>query len=159
MRAALAGVDRSLPAYSMSPLDTIVRESVAPKRFSMLLLSLFAIVALFLATVGLYGVVAYTVSQRTREIGLRMAIGARPGDVFRLIVGGGMKLAVLGVVVGIASSLALARLIQSMLFEVAPFDLVSYVATTGALLVMAAIACYIPARRAVRVDPTVALQS
>ena len=95
----------------MTPLATVVSDSVAQRRFSMLLLGLFALVALFLAAVGLYGVVAYTVSQRTQEIGLRMAIGAQRGDVLRLVVGGGMKLAVAGVALGIACALGLARLV------------------------------------------------
>jgi len=158
VRGALHDIDPSLPAFSMSPLETIVAESVAQRRFSMLLLSVFATVALFLAAVGLYGVVAYGVSQRTREIGLRMAMGAQPGDVLSMIIGGGMRMALIGVVIGVAASLALARLIQAMLFDVTPFDATSYAATAGLLLVVAALACYLPARRAMRVDPTVALQ-
>jgi putative ABC transport system permease protein len=158
-RTVLKEIDPALPAFSISPLEAVVTESVAQKRFSMLLLSLFAGVALFLAGVGLYGVVAYGVSQRTREVGLRMAIGAQPSDVLLMIVGGGMKVALVGVVIGIGASLALARYIESLLFEVAPFDVMSYVVTALTLLVVAAIACYVPARRAMRVDPTIALQS
>jgi ABC-type antimicrobial peptide transport system permease subunit len=124
----------------------------------MLLLGLFAFVALFLAAVGLYGVVAYTVSLRTSEIGLRMAIGAEPADVLRMVVGGGMKLATIGVVIGIAGALALASLIASMLYGVTAFDPASYVVTATVLLVVAALACWIPARRAMRVDPLVALR-
>jgi putative ABC transport system permease protein len=142
----------------VSTLDSIVADSVAQRRFSMLLLSLFAGVALFLAAVGLYGVVAYGVSQRTREIGLRMAIGAQPWHVLTMVVGGGMKVAAIGVVIGVVASLGLARLIKAMLFDVTPFDAASYAATAGVLLVVAAVACYLPARRAMRVDPTVALQ-
>jgi ABC-type antimicrobial peptide transport system permease subunit len=124
----------------------------------MMLLGLFAFVALFLAAVGLYGVVAYTVSQRTQEIGLRMAIGAEPGDVMRMVVGGGMKLAAIGVAIGIAGALALASLVASMLYGVTPFDPVSYATTAGVLLGVAALACWVPARRAMRVDPLVALR-
>ena len=159
VRQTVREVDRTLPAYSMSPLATIVSESVAARRFSMLLLVLFAGVALFLAAVGLYGVVSYTVSQRTREIGLRLAIGAQPGDVLRMIVGGGMKLAAAGVIIGIAAAVALAQLVESMLFDVAPSDLVSYAATSALLLAIAMLACYLPARRAMRVDPIVTLQA
>src|SRR5262249_27849317 len=119
-RQTVREIDPTLPAYSINPLTTIVSESVAQQRFSMLLLTLFAAVALFLASVGLYGVVSYSVSQRTREIGLRMAIGAQPGDVVRMVVGGGMKLALAGVVVGIAGAIGLARLVQTLLFEVTP---------------------------------------
>ena len=157
-RQVVRDLDPALPAYSVSPLATVVSDSVAQRRFSMMLLVLFAGVALFLAAVGLYGVVAYTVSQRTREIGLRMAIGARPGQVLGMIVGGGMKLALAGVVIGIAGALALARLVKTMLFEVAPTDPVSYAVTAAALLAVAACACYMPARRAMRVDPIVAMQ-
>ncbi len=158
VRQTVQSIDRALPAFAMTPLTTVVSESVADRRFSMLLLGLFAFIALFLAAVGLYGVVAYTVSQRTQEIGLRMAIGAQRGDVLRLVVGGGMKLAVAGVAIGIACALGLARLVATMLYEVTPFDPVSYTATALVLLAVAALACYVPARRAMRVDPIVALR-
>ena len=158
-REVLHHLDASLPAYAMSPLATIVSDSVGQRRFSMLLLGVFAIVALFLAAVGLYGVVAYSVSLRTREIGLRMAIGARPGDVLGMVVGGGMKLALAGVVLGSSAAVLLARLVQTMLFDVSPSDPASYALTAVALLVVAAVACYVPARRAMRVDPVVALQT
>jgi ABC-type antimicrobial peptide transport system permease subunit len=142
----------------MSTLENVVNESVAQRRFSMLLLGLFALIALFLAAVGLYGVVAYTVSQRTQEIGLRMAIGAEGRDVMRLVLGGGMRLALVGVVIGIAGALALSRLVRSMLFHVTPFDPATYAATALLLLGVAALACYVPARRAMRVDPLTALR-
>jgi putative ABC transport system permease protein len=157
-RLAVREVDPSLPAASMTPLTDVISESVAQRRFSMLLLGLFALVALFLAAVGLYGVVAYTVSLRTQEIGLRMAIGAQPGDVLRMVLGSGMKLATAGVVIGIAGALAMASLVASMLFGVTPFDPVSYAATAAVLLLVAALACYVPARRAMAVDPLVALR-
>ena len=115
-------------------------------------------IAVFLAAVGLYGVVAYSVSQRTQEIGVRMAIGARPGDVLRMVVGGGLKLALIGVAIGIAVTLAVAQVIATMLFVVTPFDPASYALTSLALLAIAALACYVPARRAMRVDPLVALR-
>lgn len=158
VRDVLGELDRTLPAYSITPLATVLNESVAQQRFSMLLITLFGGVALFLSAVGLYGVVAYTVSLRTKEIGLRMAVGAKPRDVLTLIVGGGMKLALLGVVAGTIGAFAASSLVEAMLFEVEPTDPVSYAATAGLLLVIAAIACYIPARRAMRVDPMVALQ-
>lgn len=158
VRQVLGAIDRTLPAYSVTPLSTVLDESVAQRRFSMLLIALFGGVALFLSAVGLYGVVAYTVSLRTKEIGLRMAIGAQPGDVLRLIVGGGMKLAIIGVVVGTIGAFAASSLVETMLFEVEPTDPLSYAATAGLLLVIAGVACYIPARRAMRVDPMVTLQ-
>jgi ABC-type antimicrobial peptide transport system permease subunit len=116
-------------------------------------------VALFLAAVGLYGVVAYAVSQRTQEIGLRMAIGAQRGDVLRMVLAGGMKLALVGVVLGIGIALAVARSLRSLLFEVTPFDAWSYVVTATVLLAVSALACYVPARRATAVDPLVALRT
>ena len=124
----------------------------------MLLIMLFGGVALFLSAVGLYGVVAYTVSLRTREIGLRMAIGALPSDVMKMILGGGMKLAAVGVVIGVAGALALSQLVEGMLFEVEPSDPASFAATAVLLMAVAALACYIPARRAMKVDPIVTLQ-
>ena len=158
VRQIVRDLDGRLPAYSMTPLAEVVSESVAQQRFSMLLILLFGGVALFLSAVGLYGVVAYTVSLRTREIGLRMAVGASPSDVLRMIVGGGMKLALLGVALGVGGALALSQLVKAMLFEVEPSDPASYAATAALLLVVAALACYIPARRAMRVDPMVTLQ-
>jgi putative ABC transport system permease protein len=159
VRRAVRAIDSGLPAYSIVPLDTILSDSIAQRRFSMLLLALFASVALFLASVGLYGVVAYTVSQRTQEIGVRMAIGAQRGDVLRMVLGGGMKLAFLGIAIGVAAALALAGLVSSMLFGVTPFDPASYAATSLLLLTVAALACYVPARRAMRVDPLIALRT
>jgi putative ABC transport system permease protein len=158
-RQAIRQLDPLLPTYSMMPLTQVISESVAQRRFSMLLLGLFAVIALFLAAVGLYGVVAYSVQQRTREIGLRMAIGASPGDVLKLIVGGAMKLALVGVVLGLAGAAIFARLAQTLLFEVAPSDPASYLATAAVLFGVAMIACYAPTRRAMRVDPTAALQA
>ena len=158
-RQALRDIDPTLPAYALAPLSTVVTESVAQRRFSMLLLAVFALVALFLAAVGLYGVVAYAVSQRTQEIGLRMAIGAQRGDVLRLVLGGGMKLATIGVVLGIVGALALSRYMATMLFGVTRFDATSYAVTAAVLLAISALACYVPARRAMRVDPLVALRT
>jgi putative ABC transport system permease protein len=158
-REAVRGIDPALPAYAMAPLADIVSDSVAQRRFSMLLLAVFAGVALFLAAVGLYGVVAYAVNQRTREIGLRMAIGAQRGDVLSLIVGGGMKLAIIGVAIGLAGALALSGFVEAMLFDVTPLDPTSYGVTASVLLAVAALACYVPARRAMQVDPIVALRN
>ncbi len=158
-RQVVRDIDPMLPAYSINALSQIVDDSVAPQRFSMLLLGTFAAIALFLAAVGLYGVVAYSVQQRTREIGLRMAIGAAPRDVLRMVVAGAMKLALVGVVLGLAGAAGLARLAASLLFEVTPADPASYAATSAVLFAVAMIACYVPARRAMRVDPMTALQA
>jgi putative ABC transport system permease protein len=158
VRGLVRDLDRQLPAYSMSPLSEVVSGSLAQRRFSMLLLGLFAGIALFLAAVGLYGVISYAVSQRTQEIGLRLAIGAPRGHLLGMVIGQGMRLVVAGVAVGLLGSLALARLVSTMLFEVTPFDPPSYAGTAAVLLVVAALACYVPARRAMRVDPIVALR-
>jgi putative ABC transport system permease protein len=158
-RQTLREIDPALPAFGMTPLARVVSDSIAQRRFSMLLLLGFAGVALFLAAVGVYGVVAYSVSQRTQEIGVRMAIGARHLDVIRMVVGGGMKLALAGTGIGLAVALALSRAIRTMVFGVTPFDPVSYVVTALVLLVVAVLACYVPARRATRVDPVDALRN
>jgi putative ABC transport system permease protein len=158
-RQTVRDIDNGLPAFAMTPLADVVSESIAQRRFSMLLIGVFATVALVLAAVGLYGVVSYSVSQRTPEIGLRMAIGAQRRDVLRLVVGGGMKLAMIGAVIGVAGALALSNVLATMLFELTPLDLVSYSGTAAVLLAVAMVACYVPARRAMRVDPIVALRA
>jgi putative ABC transport system permease protein len=158
LRLALRDVDPALPAFAMTPLEDVVSGSVSRRRFTTLLIVIFAGVALLLAAVGLYGVVAYTVSQRTREIGLRMAMGAQRGQVMRMVLGGGMKLALIGVVLGIGGALSLASLLASLLFGVTPFDPASYAATAALLLTVAAVACYVPARRAMTMDPLRALR-
>ena len=157
-RQAVREIDQALPAFAMTPLRNVISDSVAQRRFSMLLLAGFAATALFLAAVGIYGVVGYSVSQRTREIGVRLAIGAERRDVLALVVGGGMKLAAVGVAIGLAGALGLTQLIATMLFNVTPFDPFSYAVTAAVLLTIAAIACYVPARRAMNVDPLVAIR-
>ncbi len=157
-RALVRDIDRNLPAYRMSPLAEVVRDSLAQRRFSMLLLSLFALIALLLAGVGLYGVVSHSVSARTQEIGVRLAIGAPRGRLLAMVIGQGMTLVIAGIVVGLAGALALARLVSTLLFEVTPFDPPSYAGTVVALLAVALLACWVPARRAMRVDPIAALR-
>jgi putative ABC transport system permease protein len=124
----------------------------------MLLLGLFAALALILAAVGIYGLMAYAVSQRTHEIGVRVAVGAQQRDILALIVGHGAKLAFLGIAIGIAGAFALTRLMASLLFQVTPTDPETFAAVATLLAVVALVACYIPARRAARVDPMVALR-
>jgi ABC-type antimicrobial peptide transport system permease subunit len=157
-RQVVRSLDPALPAYSMNTLEDVISESIAPRRFPMLLLGVFAAIAVGLAAVGLYGVVAYGVSLRTQEIGIRMAIGAGRGDVLRMIVAGGMRVALIGVIVGIAGALVLSRLLRTMLFGVTIVDPASYIAPALMLLVVATLACYIPARRAMRLDPLSALR-
>jgi putative ABC transport system permease protein len=135
-----------------------VATSVAPQRASMLLLSAFASVALLLAMIGIYGVSAYYVTQRTQEIGIRMALGAQMTDVMKLVLKSGMGLALLGVGLGLVGAFALTRLMTTLLFAVKPTDGVTFIAVSLCLLITALIACYLPARRATKVDPLVALR-
>jgi putative ABC transport system permease protein len=158
VRDAVREIDASLPPYSMRVLTSVVSESLAERRFSMMLLALFAGIASFLAAVGLYGVVSYTVSQRTREMGLRLAMGASGSGLMRTMIGQGMKPALAGVAIGLAAAVALARFLETLLFGVTPFDPASYAVTALALLAVAALACFLPARRTLRLDPLVALR-
>ena len=158
VRRVVQGLDRSLPAYSMAPLSDVVTGSLAQRRFSMLLIGLFALIALALAAVGLYGVISYAVSQRTQEIGVRLAMGAPQGEVLGMVIRQGLKLAGVGVAIGLLGAFALSRLLTSMLFGVTTLDPLSYAGTVTLLLLMAAFACYVPARRAMSVDPIVALR-
>jgi putative ABC transport system permease protein len=159
VRDVMAQIDRGIPPYRFASMAEVVSDSVADRRFPLLVLSLFAFVALFLAGVGLYGVLSYTVTQRTQEIGVRMAIGAAPPQVRRLVVGHGLRLTLAGMALGFAGALALSQLVTAMLFDVAPFDPISYVATAAGLLAVASLASYLPARRATRVDPLTALRA
>jgi putative ABC transport system permease protein len=139
-------------------MEQRVAKSVASKRFVMFLLGAFSILALGLSAVGIYGVMAYLVTQRTQEIGVRMALGAQKRDVLKLVVGRGMILAIIGTAIGLAASLALTRLMRSLLFEVTPTDWLTFVTASTVLLTVALLACYIPARRATKLDPLVALR-
>jgi putative ABC transport system permease protein len=128
------------------------------RRFTTLLLSSFAALALFLAAIGIYGVLSYTVSQRTQEIGIRMALGGKPSQVLGLILGYGLRLAVVGTVVGVGGAFAISRLLRSLLFGVTPTDAATYALAPMVLIAMALLASYIPAARATRIDPVVALR-
>jgi putative ABC transport system permease protein len=158
VRSLLKNLDRNIPAFAMSPLTTVVSDSLGQRRFSMLLLGLFATIALLLAAVGLYGVIGYSVSQRTQEIGVRLAVGASRGRVLGMIIGQGLRLVGAGTVIGLAGALILARLVSTLLFEVTPFDPPSYAGTVLTLISVAILACWFPARRALRVDPIAALR-
>jgi putative ABC transport system permease protein len=139
-------------------MEQVVGESTARNDFYMTLLTIFAGVALALAAIGVYGLMAYTVQQRTPELGLRMALGASPGQVRKMVVGQGMLLALIGVVIGVAASLGLARLMSSLLFGVKPYDPTAIVVVAAVLSAVVFLATYIPARRASKVDPMIALR-
>jgi putative ABC transport system permease protein len=159
VRNEIRSLDKSLPVYNVKTMDEVLGASVATRRTSMLLFSAFAIVALLLSMIGIYGVTAYYVTQRTHEIGIRMALGAQLRDVMKLVLKRGTLLALIGVAVGFGGSLALTRLISSLLFGVKPVDVATFGTVSLGLIVVALIACYIPARRATKVDPLVALRS
>jgi putative ABC transport system permease protein len=158
VRDKIRGFDSGLAVSRVATMDQLLSDSVAQQRFTTLLLGMFAALALLLAAVGIYGVVSYGVARRTQEIGIRMALGAQPGDVSRLIVRQGLRLALAGVAIGLAGALVLSRWIGSLLFEVKPADPVTFIAVTILLSGTALAACYIPGRRAMRVDPMVALR-
>ena len=158
VRGAVKEIDPDQPIYNPRTMDEIRAESVAPERLNLTLLSLFAGIALVLAIVGIYGVMSYSVTQRTHEIGIRMAIGARPFDVFKMILGDGMKLALIGVVLGLAGAFALTRLMATMLFGVEPTDATTFGAISILLITVALLACYLPGRRATKVEPTISLR-
>jgi predicted permease len=158
IRQALAKVNGEIVVYGIEPMDKIVSDSLAARRFSMILLGAFAALALVLSCIGIYGVISYLAGQRTHEIGVRMALGAQRNDVLRLILGNGAKMALIGVAVGIAASLALTRLMAKLLFGVSTYDPLTFLAVACLLTLVALTASYIPASRAMRVDPTVALR-
>jgi putative ABC transport system permease protein len=150
--------DKDLPVSNIETMERLMAKSVAPQRFNLLLLGVFALVGLALACVGLYGVMSYTVTQRTREIGVRMAMGAQTGDALRLVIGEGMKLALIGVALGLCGALVLTRLLKTLLFSVSATDPLTFIVIATLLIIVALLACWIPARRATEVDPLVALR-
>jgi ABC-type antimicrobial peptide transport system permease subunit len=144
---------------NIASMDQVLSDSIASHRFSAALLGTLAVLGLLLASVGVYGVISYGVSQRVREIGIRMALGARQGDVLALVVGQGMKLLLLGVATGTFLALLLTPVMSNLLFGVKPDDPVTFAGSAAFLALIGVLACYIPARRATNVDPVVALRS
>jgi predicted permease len=157
VRGALRSVDADLPLAKIATLNTIVDDSMTLPRFAMVVLGSFAALALLLASVGMYGVISYFVAQRTREIGVRVALGAQGRDVFGMVLGQGARLAAIGIALGLLAALAAARMMVSFLYGVQPIDPLTFAALPFLLLCIALLACYLPARRAMRVDPMVAL--
>ena len=155
---AIHRIDADEPVVGVETMEAVVDESIAQNRLNMILLSAFAGLALLLASIGIYGVQAYAVRQRTREVGIRVAMGAQPAEVFRLIIGQGLRLATTGIVIGLAASLGLTRLMASQLYGLSATDPWTFIGVPIVLLTVALAACFIPARRATRIDPVVALR-
>jgi putative ABC transport system permease protein len=159
MRGAVRQLDPDLAVFQVKTMEEMLATSVAQPRFRTMLIVAFAIAALVLAVIGLYGVLAYSVTQRTQEIGVRIALGASAGTVLRMVVGQGMRLAVIGALIGIGFSFVLTRLIEKLLFGVKPWDAAAFVGMPLLLLAVTALATYLPARRALKIDPLIALRS
>jgi predicted permease len=155
----LISLDGDMVAFEPETMETVVNDSIARQRFTMILFAGFAVVALALASLGIYGVLSYVVGQRTQEIGIRMALGAQRGDVLRTFLGDGARLTLIGIAIGGVAALALTRLMSSILFEVKPSDPLTFASVAGLLCAIALLACYLPARRAASVDPIKALRA
>lgn len=158
IRAQIAAVDKDLAIADQETMTTILNRSVASRRAGMLLIAGFGVVAALLAVIGIYGVLSYSVAARAQEIGVRIALGASASDVLRLVIGQGMKLTIIGVVLGLISAFALTRWMASLLYEVSSTDLLTFVAVSVLLTGVALGASFVPARRATKVDPMVALR-
>ena len=157
LRREVQALDKDQPIYNVRTMDDVVMNSLGTRRVSMQLFAVFGIAALLLAAIGIYGVMAYTVTQRTQEIGIRMALGAQRSDVLGLVVRQGMTLAAIGVAAGLAGAFSLTRVMASLLFHVRPDDPTTYIAISFLLIIVAFLACYLPARRAAKLDPVIAL--
>jgi putative ABC transport system permease protein len=158
IRDAIASIDKDQPIFGIATMQQLVRNSVSTRRITLILLGLFSALALVLAAIGIYGVISYSVAQRTHEIGIRMALGAPRAGVLRMILAQGAKIAGAGVVIGIVASFGLTRLMANLLFSVSSADPLTFAAVAMLLMLVALIACYIPAHRALRVDPVIALR-
>jgi putative ABC transport system permease protein len=158
MRQQVSQLDPAQPIFGISTMKEMRDHNVAPDRLNLGLLGGFAVLALALAIIGLYGLLSFTVTQRQREIGVRMALGAQRFEILNLVVGQGMRLVLTGAFIGLLGSFALTRVLTGVLFKVAPTDPLTFVTVTFSLCVVALLACYIPARRATKIDPMAALR-
>jgi len=158
LRDAVRAVDPTQPVSQIRLMSNMVNNSLAPRRFVVTVLGVFATMALAMALIGLYGVISYAVTQRTQELGVRMALGAQPAEILRLVLGQGMKLAGIGAAAGLVVSFAMSRFLRGELFHISPIDPLTFALMAAALVAAALLASYIPARRATRVDPMVALR-
>jgi putative ABC transport system permease protein len=158
VRARVRSVDKDQPLYDMATMEEVMAEGTAGRRFSLVLLAIFSCIALSLAAVGIYGVISYSVTQRTQELGTRMALGAQRRDILRLVLGQGMAMILAGAGVGAVAALLLTRFLASLLFGVSATDALAFGAAIAVLIAVALAACYLPARRAARADPMAALR-
>jgi putative ABC transport system permease protein len=158
MRSTLSDIDRALPVYDMQTLDQALADSIAPRRFNLFLLTVFAAAALGLALIGTYGVTAYSVAQRTHEIGIRMALGADRRDVVSMVVRQGIGMSLLGIVVGVIAATLLSRVMASLLYDVRPTDPLTFAMAAVGLTLTAVTASLVPALRAARIDPAETLR-
>jgi putative ABC transport system permease protein len=158
IKTQVRSLDSQIPVSDIASMDELMAGSLAQQRFNMLLLGIFALLALILASVGIYGLTAYAVGQRTHEIGIRMALGAQRRNVLRLVLAEGARLVFIGILIGLVGGLVLTRLMRSMLYEVKPADPATYAAVAVLLAILALLACYLPARRAASVEPMAALR-
>jgi putative ABC transport system permease protein len=158
-RKVVQGIDSELPVSQVRTMETVVRQTFASQQFSAVLLGGFSLASLLLAAIGVYGVLAYSVSQRTREIGVRIALGAEPFTITRMVVTSGARMVVIGAAAGLAAALALSGLMKSLLFGIGPRDPLTFVAAPAVFVVVALVAAYVPARRAARVSPMEALRA
>ena len=158
VRSEIRNLDRALPIANLRTLDEVMNTARSRPRFLTLLLTLFSSLSLALAALGIYGVISYSVAQRTNEIGIRMALGAQSRDVLRLVGASGVRLAVAGILIGAVGALALTRTMSGLLFGVSSIDPATFLLMAGALAGVTLVACYIPARRAAKVDPLIALR-
>jgi ABC-type antimicrobial peptide transport system permease subunit len=158
VRAAARAIDRDLPLYSIQPMEAVKADSVAQRRFILVLVAIFGVLALTLAAIGVYGVMSLLVSERTQEVGVRLALGAHPSHVVRMLVAQATRLALTGVAIGVALSFVLMPLLSNQLYAVRPRDPLTMAGVPAALIIVAMLAALIPARRAMRVDPVSALR-
>jgi predicted permease len=159
VRESIRAIDKEQPVYNIRPMTQLIDDSVAQRRFNMALLGGFALLALVLASIGIYGVMSYSVAQRTREIGVRIALGAQPRDVLRTVLSQALILTVMGLVLGVFGAIALSKFLVTLLFGIKPTDPLTFALVSIVLGTIAIVACFIPARRATKIDPLVALKA